>query len=598
MTNDLIHEQPQPNALFPEVAPSKEEPLIYSFEQAANAFEWDAWKNYDLHRSDYYGDEEALRNFSNKEWREIQSQFFHDPLVSNMNLWKQIALTENQFLHLVVYDDPSVGALYKENSSRLLVNIALKANNLNPEELEHLYLKATTEYNFPINPLSAPFAQNVYLRETLPNSSESSEDGFAYLHDGNRRLINYARKIVSGEKQYTPISALFGAKVENPHDTALPISEKPKFIVGGYKDRKSVPQEEILDTFINAEQVYFVLPEKIGDIVMSTGFLRGVLELEQQMGIQIKENIIMAPISMHSLLKPTCEKYGLKLIQANAGTGSNKAEYEAREIAHKTAIVFDLDAEGGGNPEGLYFEHGCLTIKNMLPSIVERYGVSDAGLNKHINYLRDLFGVNPDTLNPLLIQPCLELQDGAEQKKQELVSKYSIDTTKPQVSIIIETSEPGRQYDINKWIEAARLIQGYYPDTEFNIIYDPKKNAQDETFIPRDQLTTSFSELKRFGNGTVRLIGEPLIDIVQLMPTQNVVLANDTGLPHLIATSKLKSMPNVVTLFAAPHANPDNWVTSPRMKPVTPPQSELNKEGGIYCADPQKNGSIKLHLGQ
>lgn len=164
------------------------------------------------------------------------------------------------------------------------------------------------------------------------------------------------------------------------------------------------------------------------------------------------------------------------------------------------------------------------------------------------------------------------------------MEKYHVDTTKPQVAIIVETSEPGRQYNTEKWIETAQEIVKYHPEAEFNIIFDPKKRPDDETFVDRDFIRESFAIA--LPNNASRMVGEPLFDIVAFMKTQNVVLANDTGLPHMIATASDMDMPNVVTLFAAPHANPDFWVSSPRMKPLAPPENTpKDKRDGIYSTD-------------
>jgi ADP-heptose:LPS heptosyltransferase len=85
----------------------------------------------------------------------------------------------------------------------------------------------------------------------------------------------------------------------------------------------------------------------------------------------------------------------------------------------------------------------------------------------------------------------------------------------------------------------------------------------------------------------VRLIGESLQNVVQFMRSQDVFISNDTGLPHLVATAPVEDMPQVVTLFAAPDADPNLWVTSPNMKPVVPPKNATtDRRGGIYCMDP------------
>ncbi len=516
-----------------------------------------------------------------KQWEQVENDFTKDPLVRQMHTWALRPLSEEEFWHLVFYRSPDTEELYQDQPSRLLRDASKKAATLRETTTNPYLQRALANFAVFPNPRSAPYTDPVFVRETI-GEDEQRNNGSYYIHDGNRRMLGYATHLTETGEAYTPIMALVGTRAE---EATVPNEPKPPLIVKGFKERQPIPQEEILDTFKNADQLYFVVPEKIGDCVMGMGFVQSVLELEAKMGLGKKQKTILAPLAVHTILKPTLDRLGINLLPTHPGSGTNKAEYFARDVREEKAVVFDLDSNGGGDPEGLYFGPGQLTIKNMLPSILERHTVKDAGIERQRKYIADLFGVDEQLLDPLQCQPRIDLPHDSKEAVTQLIEKYHIDTTKPQIAILVETSEPGRQYDIAKWCETARLLTTYYPEAEFNILYDGKKRPDDETFIDRASMEDSFKTALPSNN--IRMVAEPILDVVSLMETQNVVLANDTGLSHLIATAASAPMPNVVTLFAAPHADPDCWVTSPRMKPLIPPKGTTeNKAGGIYCTDP------------
>lgn len=523
-----------------------------------------------------------------KTWEQVQSDFRKDSLIASVQEWERRSLTEGEFWNLVFHQGPTTAPLYDASPSRLLVNIAQKAESINPADDE--FLTETEKVKTERHPLAAPFEDEIVVRPTH-GDSETDEHGSFYIHDGNHRMLNYARHLLETDEPYIPVHALVGTGFAESNPDALTLQSAGPLVIEGYKGRESVPQEEILNTFAAAEQLYFTFPPKIGDIAMGTGFLHGIVAMEKAMDLPPKEKIVMAPVSMHVILAPTCEALGIRLMQSGGDlfVAQNRAEFQAREIDNKTAVIFELDSTGGGNPEGLYFGHGQLTIKNILPSLIDRYAISEVGPSRQRLYIADMFGIDPNLLDPRDTLPKLDLAYATDEKKQEMIKKYNIDTNNTQVAINIETSEAGRQYSIENWCEAARLIKSVFPDVEFNIIYDPNKRDTDETFIDRDSVMQMFSEALSEGDNstTIRMVAEPLQDLLQFMRTQDVLVSNDTGIPHLVAVAPIKDMPEVVDLFTTPDADPDKWVSTPRIKPLTPPQDETtDKRGGIYCTDP------------
>lgn len=554
----------------------------FSRKQACSLFEW-------LHI------DRGKVNDGTVPWTQVEKNFRDDPLIAQMNTWEKGFLSEEEFWSLVVYQGPETEDLYRRQTSRLLKDVARELQRIGVAGSAYSRSISLNHRNKP-NALSAEFFTPVFLRETI-GDSERADGGSLYIHEGNHRLLAYAKYLLDTGERYTPIPVVIGRKTqEGITEKQNTLPKKEPLAIKGFKERSPITQAEVLRTFQNAEQIYFILPEKIGDTVMASGFIKSICEFERMTKLPTKEKIIMAPLSMHQLLRPFCEALGLKLMQAPEASGVNRAEYQAREVYAKKAMVFELIGYSGGNPEGYFFGNGRLTIKNMLPSFIERYGVREAGCNRQKNYLADLFGADTSAIDPRRCQPGLEIRQN-DRLLAELLRKYNIDT-KPQVSINIEASEPGRQYSIENWCEVAKMIKSFYPEAEFNIIFDPGKKPEDETYLDREIVKQEFTKALSIGRQSViRLIGEPLNNVVQLMRSQSVVLSNDTGLPHLVATTFLDDMPDVVVLFTAPHANPDHWMSSPIMKPLVPPDdiATLIKGGGIYCVDKKNKWINKIN---
>jgi hypothetical protein len=435
-------------------------PGIFSPVQAAALYEWNhLTRGHDL--------EGGL-----KPWSQVEADFRNDELIRQMDEWKLRFLTEEEFWSLVYYrsEGPQTAQLYDGQDSRLLRNIAQKFGSLD-DSVRTSYLQQVGSLNLARNSLAAPYEDPVIVRATI-GEDEKREAGSFYIHDGNRRLLGIAEDLVTNGGPYVPILALVGEKGEPPQEADTELKSKGSLEVKGYKDREPIPQHEILETFKNADHLYFNLPPKIGDIVVGTGFLHGIHELERSLGLSPRQKTIIAPVSMHALLRPTCEALGIRLIKGgDINASQNRAEYQAREIDQQKAVIFEMDSTGGGDPEGLYFGEGQLTIKNLLPSLLDRYTIDEAGPNRQRQYLADLFGVDVKALDPRNCQPKLEMTDTSDTVVKQLIEQYGIDPEKPQVAINIETSEAGRQYRLENWCEVAKILKRHYPNMELNISF-------------------------------------------------------------------------------------------------------------------------------
>lgn len=375
LMNEAPPTQPPPEAGTPnrERRLRNPETKTMSIRQAAVRYAW------------MHSKVDALDGSTTKTWEQIQSDFATDPLVNQMRTWTQRPLTEDEFWKLVVYKDPdATRELYQDQPSRLMKDIAGKAVEISATTQNPYLRRSFDSMNVFPNDESWPYFDPIFLRETI-GESEQRDHGSFYIHDGNRRLINLGRHLLETGEPYTPIMGIVGTRAETGE---RPEEKKRPLIVKGFKDREPVPTDEVINTFKNAQHIYFVVPEKIGDIVVGLGFMRGIIDLEEKLGLEKKPKTLMAPLAMHSFLRPTAEKLGIDLMQAPPGTGSNRAEYQAREVLGETAVVFDIDSTGGGDPEGLYFGQGQLTIKNILPSLIERYPVSEAGVERQKNILQ------------------------------------------------------------------------------------------------------------------------------------------------------------------------------------------------------------------
>jgi ADP-heptose:LPS heptosyltransferase len=140
-----------------------------------------------------------------------------------------------------------------------------------------------------------------------------------------------------------------------------------------------------------------------------------------------------------------------------------------------------------------------------------------------------------------------------------------------QTGIVIEASLGKKRYPLEKWAEVIRMRHATNPNEEFDIIFNDDPSAKPS--YPPEIVDDFISTLKSEGI-TVRGVSAPLKNAAIFLSHLQMVLSNDTGLPHWVAL--MKDGPFVGVLYL-PHFDFE-WRAGLKEIPRTPEPGSYTPE--------------------
>jgi ADP-heptose:LPS heptosyltransferase len=302
----------------------------------------------------------------------------------------------------------------------------------------------------------------------------------------------------------------------------------------------------INERFREADTIYITLSSAVGDTVVTTAYIDGIRQYAEQQGG--KNITILAPDNVHGLLKNYTDKHNITLLGGERHQLVDASRRLIEESDDGKAMVFDFDfTEYKGPNPILELNENYTVIHELFSDAVGLYTNERSGNNRFTEFLGNLLNIPSDQQLPA--QPLLVLPSDSEQIYQQIVEVNTIDSSKQQVSIVIEGSDEYKRYDLNKWKE---VINGLVDDQrEFNIIFNPKENN-----YQRDELQNMFGAIQN-----ARIISlDNWNEVMTFLQKQDLVLSNDTGLAHIATV--VEDGPQVISLHSYDN-RPDIWVSNP-----------------------------------
>lgn len=409
----------------------------------------------------------------------------------------------------------------------------------------------------PIIPI--PFAPRHPLEPLVIPRPEYPYYNFGYdlfrLPDGRpARLADIIRFRSPDAIRDPRIAPLFQPRVTSPASSDI---TTPQETTPSMEGRQALTV--IHETYLVSPHIYLSLSGAIGDVAINSAYLEGIRQYNERLGQQ-KHVTLIVPPNIVPLIEPTAKKFGYEVVTEERYQGVDKARSLIAERNENNALVFEFEHHTG-RPVVDLLPNGGLVINDLFATSVGLYDNDRAGAERFSEFFSDLLSIPQN--QQFNVRPRLELPENNEEVFEGLKRKYSIDTAKKQVAVVVEASHPMKRYSIENWQKILQQLSQGQPNTEFNIIFNPAGGS-----YTQEQLQTAFG-----GITGARLVSGNLTEQMTLLAHQNLVLSNDTGLAHVAAI--LENGPNVISLHI-PAFQPNTWVTNQqRHLGVLPPQERL-----------------------
>lgn len=442
----------------------------------------------------------------------------------------------------------------------------LVPKDIPPHTIDHMIPPPAVEFVPPDAPIAfdAPWIPTPFVpRNPLPPMRPTPE--YPY-YDFNSELF---RRADSSPATLADIMRFRSDEVMRSGRLAslFPPRTGSRPVGGANTETRSTEEGELIlrtihDTFARSPHIYVALAGAIGDVAINSAYIQGLREYATRAGGATKKITLIAPANVVPLITPLAEKFNCNIITEERYKGATKAQELIESANEKDAIVLELDHHNG-RPIVDLLPRGSLIINDLFAASVGLYDNNRSGNDRFSAFLGDLLSVPAAQQISIHSQTILPANAGAI--FDELKTRYSIDTTKKQVALIIEASHQMKRYSLDQWKTVLEKIAAAQPNTEFNVIYNPNPGTAS---YPEAELQRIFG-----GVANARLVSGDLTQQMVLLSHQNLVLSNDTGLAHVAAT--LDNGPRVISLHV-PSFPPNVWITnSQRHTGILPPQDRL-----------------------
>ncbi|MDO8619026.1 MAG: protein phosphatase 2C domain-containing protein [Candidatus Daviesbacteria bacterium] len=314
----------------------------------------------------------------------------------------------------------------------------------------------------------------------------------------------------------------------------------------------------IHETFTKSDHIYLSLSGAIGDVVIDTAYLEGIRQYTEQLGQQKKVTLI-TPSNIVPLLEPLAQKYGYEIVTQERYKGVEKALALIEEQKEQNALVLEFEHHTG-RPVVDVLPNGGLVVNDLFAASVGLYDNGRSGNEKFTAFFSDLMTIPENQRTS--IKPHIELPANSNEIYEQLQRKYSIDSSKEQVAVVIEASHQMKRYSLQNWQQVLKQISTERPNTEFNIIFNPTGGT-----YTQQQLQSALGTVPG-----IKFVSGNMVETEVLLAHQKLVLANDTGFAHVAAV--LDNGPQVISLHI-PIFPPNTWVTNTKRHIGLMPQNSL-----------------------
>lgn len=318
----------------------------------------------------------------------------------------------------------------------------------------------------------------------------------------------------------------------------------------------------IRDTFQNTSHIYIGMAGAIGDVVLTTAYVDGIRKVIEKSG-QTKQITLIVPPNIVSLIQPYATNHNIEIVTENRYQTAGKALSLIQQRNESKALFIELDHHSG-RPQVETAQNDTILVHDLFASSLGLYDNNRSGNDRFSHFLNDFLSLTPT--EQVDVHPIFELPSNADQIYNDVKTKYSIDTSKKQIAIVLEASHKMKRYSLSQWKEVIDQIKQQNPNVEINLVYNPSGGS-----YTQQDLDNVFT-----GTTGVRYITENMDVLPVFVASQDVVLSNDTGLAHLAAsTSYNGNQPKVISLHL-PIFAPNVWIgNSNRHIGLLPNQSLL-----------------------
>lgn len=312
------------------------------------------------------------------------------------------------------------------------------------------------------------------------------------------------------------------------------------------------PQEILRQEIVEADNLAFAFNEKIGDTIIAVGYIQAIIEKIKESGQNVPNIYLSLPDGL-SFLKKSIDN-----IAPNVHLGN--WEELVREEDKTTVLDFSTY---NTSPSLEKESNNVSVIRGLLANAVESYTKEGT---RFTDFAQDILGEQISSESQEFI-PEIIPPDKHEKTYKKLAKEYNVDTQRPNVSLVVETDNPGKQYSQKNWISVASSLtdQGF----QVNIIYNP--NNKSETRTTRETWETLINDHQL---NHVSVVEGSLEEISSFLQHQNAVASNDTGLAHIAST--LQDGPKVTTLYLPGFSK--SWVINKKRE--TAIEASPGQEGG------------------
>lgn len=353
--------------------------------------------------------------------------------------------------------------------------------------------------------------------------------------------------------------------------------------------------EKAKEGFDKANHIYIVISSpQIGDNVVGTAYLSAVQERLRQLGKNTPITLVVN--SDHRELYAGLESTGISIVSAPALGGIDATKSLINSSGDRDALIIDLEryrSSWASVTEENLNGTNAIAVRNILGLAVDNYNLETDKYKRASRFIEELFMIPKDTINPDKAQTRLVLPDTVrpEYKNRskrdfydDILRKYGIDPTKPQITILLGGSWEAKLYGLENWAEVISLISQRYPGYQFNFSFQDGKP-------PRSQIQ---QVLRRKGiTNQVNYLNGSFIENAVLLERQEAVLGNDTGLAH--AAAAIEGGPHVINVFAPEGdgrggAPARQWATNPKQHVVELTPDEVS---AMPFVDPNNSDDSK-----
>lgn len=498
-------------SLFTFIPHSPDEKLTVGFEEAAAYYEWLQFRKYRLDT-----DIEAVR----AEFRE------HEEL-QQRNTWTERYLTQEEFLQLTL-------PITKETTKMGLTKpISLEAF-IREGAIVEGYIP---EHTVLTSPFEEPGVVSIQNKKMV-------------LHTCYFPAVAHAHTVLIKNGTYVPFKVLIGDQQNQPVSVD---TSRSLLAVQDQETEEVIEQSELLNIFMTAEQLYFILSEDSQRFIHGLGILHAVLNMQAMLNLPEKKMYLYVDSKSVSLLTHFAREHTIEL------KGYDNYEVIRRALDDDSspedgtsAVIFDC---ASADENGIIAkDNGMrLQIRNLIDCLLQRYPLQMFGLHQSGILLSDLFGVDYSQFSVLDCLPQITLPLPKETYIANFVKKYNLDLESPQIALLMNSQF--LKTHIQELIGSIEAIQRMYPDAQFSLMLEGPSDAETVGHLQADAL---------------HVVEEAGIDRFQYLRLQDLIIAQNDEIARQVSITEYDDMGDII-LMTQENANQEEQM------PLSPTIAVISK---------------------